>query len=691
VKRQRKAYSLLEMVAVVGLVGTMAGMAGLSFRKLKSRAGTQGLATIVVEEIRRARQEAVTHGRPVAFVIPKGPDSFSRSYYAVEGESCPHITRTNSFSQEFNGAGLFVGDWTSAASSAGLPAPRASKWTNFNVANWIASQSGHSGIGGANDFYFVFLPDGSVRTNSLPAFDNSYHVVVAGGVTTSGTTLSAASEPFTISISPIGGITVDGGIPKGSSVATPPALSNANVPLAPAQVSRPLGTITPAVDPKTGVDYPTITPKPGPVTGALKAYVKVGEFLTFDMGTASDEGEELFGQYMITVKVGNTTPKPGAFSMRGTNGTLVEVDSADPRVPQAGSRNWVADGGRLEWNQTESCWRSTWQWTPPPDAQPGDEFTLQPLVQNTPTGLPQPVGIPQVIRVQPPGSVLFQTDRSGAQDVYSMTLRGHNQKLLKAGASQPTATLNGSRLAWVRGNNIEMSFREAATRGYVLNDTALPACDIPALSPLGNYIAFRRSGRIIVMNTIRETDAANLVVDVGPSQMPDGVTVKSGTEKMSWSSDGLSLFYVDDAHRVVEQKFTPKSVKPVRIGGPTPVAGMSGADSFGGRPWCAPSCGIDGTMFVMSNWNNPNYDPWFWRFNGGAGWYHKTVTDEEVTPERNPNGGMRVLEGWRNSPANKFVIRLSDNAGPTAQNAVFVDDLTVPADGNCLYPVWTDP
>lgn len=692
-----KAFTLMEMVVVAGLVALMAGMTGISFVKLRPHSSAQGLATIVVEEMRRVRQEAVTHRRPVAFVVRKdGANNFSRSYYVVEGETRPRITRSTNYSTEYNGAGMFVGTWTPTSSTpgTGLPVPAGSKWSTFDdtqAANWIASSAGLDNSGNPDDFYFIFLPDGSVRTNQLPSFADSYHLVVANGVSASGGTLTAAGEAFTVVISSIGGISLEGGISE-SNLPHTGNINNGSVNLSPPMVDRPLGKILPAPDPVSGGNYPSILPKPAPPTGGVDAYVRVGQFLTFQMGCTSEAGDELYGQYMITVGSNNGLPagsnkKPGAFSMRGSTGTLVEVDP-NTIQPSVGSGSFMADGGRMEWSQSEQCWRSTWQWTPPPEAIPGDVYTLTPLVRNTPTGTPKQVGIAQNVTVEFPGTVLYQTNKSGSLEVWSTHETSRTPKLFKTGAKQPTATRNGARIAWIdTAGDIQIAFRESPGDAFKLNDSSKGNCDLPALSPLGNYIAFRRNNHVFVMNTIPENDPNNAVVDVGPHQIDDGTQVKAGTQKMSWSSDGQNLYYVNDSHQVICQNFLSHKIKPTLGPATTRIAA---GDPAGGSPWCAVSCGIDDTIFLMSNWNNPNFDPWFWRYAPSAApWHHKTIGDDEATPERNPRGGMTILESWRSASTDPYVIRRSDNGGADNQNAVFLGNVTTPSDGSCLYPVWT--
>ncbi|CAN0486130.1 unnamed protein product, partial [Phaeothamnion confervicola] len=188
--------------------------------------------------------------------------------------------------------------------------------------------------------------------------DNAYHVVIASGVTYSGTgstsNLTGSGEAFTICLSNIGGIDAVGGIQgqdgsivangslgTGHSAANPPGLTT-NTTRAPEDAT--------AVGP-TGF-MPVISPPPG--------------FVTLEMRCNSPSGDELFCSYTVTID--HTTNKgtgSGIFSRPGSNGGMTKDDDD----------HYSAPGGRMEWDQAAQNWKSVWQWAPPADARAGDLYT----------------------------------------------------------------------------------------------------------------------------------------------------------------------------------------------------------------------------------------------------------------------------------------------------------------------------
>ncbi|CAN0396099.1 unnamed protein product, partial [Phaeothamnion confervicola] len=160
--------------------------------------------------------------------------------------------------------------------------------------------------------------------------------------------------------------------------------------------------------------------------------------------------------------------------------------------------NWdpTIDNG----NGSHGAWTSTWQYTPPLDAKPGDMFTVQALVQNKSGGSPKTLAI-QHVTIEYPGKLLFETDLNHSPDplagsaglrgdVYSMNPgTGDQPKIYKKDAVYPTATLDGSRIVWVSTTGAQhmfMGFREDPTLVQDLNTGAIA----PALNPTGNWLAY---------------------------------------------------------------------------------------------------------------------------------------------------------------------------------------------------------
>ena len=109
---KRRGFSLLEIMMVLLILSVFSAIGIQSLHRGKDKAGAQGLAFVISEEMRRTRQEAIARRRPTAFVLPtnNGNSPITRSFYVMDGEYRPRIVRTRNFKTEYAGANIYVGE-----------------------------------------------------------------------------------------------------------------------------------------------------------------------------------------------------------------------------------------------------------------------------------------------------------------------------------------------------------------------------------------------------------------------------------------------------------------------------------------------------------------------------------------------------------------------------------------------------
>lgn len=222
-KKRRRAFSLLEILLVVTLMGIVAGMGLVNSRRAVTSGQASGLAELVAEQLRSARNRAMSQNLPVAVAFPSGNGNFGhcQSLYLLEGVEKPRQTRTTDYAREYPDSQIFVGTWGATAvlrddMQAGT------QGQELNLANW--------GAPNPKDYTLMFTPAGTVKTNGLPHFNGQYHIVVCSGLaTTAGAApagtlptnlsyfkLDSVVQPNTISIGVSGSVTVQSGFPDGT-------------------------------------------------------------------------------------------------------------------------------------------------------------------------------------------------------------------------------------------------------------------------------------------------------------------------------------------------------------------------------------------------------------------------------------------------------------------------------------------
>jgi len=355
---KKRAFSLAELVISAGIMGLLVFGAASSLSKSQATGGSSGLAMYMADVFRDARQLAMTHQYPVAVMLPSGGGALahSDSYYLLAGETLPKVTKSRTFRGEYPSTFLYAGRWPLTGASAGTLTTTVSvpggKYSSFVPNTWLPPAN-------LNDLAFIFLPDGSVRTNGLANFDGKYHVGVVAGLTYSGggptANLTSAGQSQTIAISPLGHVEIEGSLTSSTGVAGQGRMGGAATAAPP--------SVTPAVAPASPVmlGAPVISPPQDPLNlpNGIDATLTKDQFLTLQATAKSPSGHPLYCKWQLATPV--PPAGPGSYSFQGNGGRM----TWDPKL----------DGGN-------GAWTTTWQWRPPPGAVPADVYRLQCVVQN---------------------------------------------------------------------------------------------------------------------------------------------------------------------------------------------------------------------------------------------------------------------------------------------------------------------
>jgi len=299
---------------------------GISFSSLKqggSSEQSRSLADVLADRLRQARDSAVSRGVPSGIGFSR--TGLAQSFYLIEGEKQPRQVGSYRWDREFPQAAAYLGRWPLDVPSQWNPPVQLAASRGLDLGAWAPDRS--------NDALFVFLPSGRLVSNQ-PSFDGAQHLVVGTGFA-GAPQLTQAQRPFTLTLWPDGEIQLAGGLARGSQV------GNGATGLDGLQaVTR---WLRPADPPPQIVSVePCPVPIPETLPVGIDASVSPGGYLTFTAYANDPQGEPLTCNW--------STETSGSFSS-----------------PQE---------SRMEWDSGLNSWISRWTFTPPPDAQVNQVYTL---------------------------------------------------------------------------------------------------------------------------------------------------------------------------------------------------------------------------------------------------------------------------------------------------------------------------
>ena len=243
--RRARGLSFAELMFVISLLLLLIGLGTIAFRRGTGGAGSRALAEVVAEELRRTRNLAISTALPVALSFPNSSSGCCRSFQRLTGQwrgqwggGTATIVWCQTWGAEFKSA-VFVGQW--AGGSFGPATEMFGPIETFDLDAWL------NGVVG-NDATIVFSSAGHAKANttgpnSIPAVGGKYRIVVASGVAITAVSPGFAAslqDPYTVTVSPLGDISVEPGLPTGfAAQGNAPAPDNLGAPRPPRRDNRP--------------------------------------------------------------------------------------------------------------------------------------------------------------------------------------------------------------------------------------------------------------------------------------------------------------------------------------------------------------------------------------------------------------------------------------------------------------------
>ncbi len=426
--RRRKGFTLLELMIGIVIVSLLILVGMANMRRGVGGAQSQGLAQVVAEELRLARQTALARQVPVAVGFPSanGTVPHSQSVYNLIGQVTPRITRVSNYEGDFPGAVIFSSIWNPSSGSFTTAPPILT--TNFDQLppSWPANP----------DPLLIFTPSGTVTSNGMARLGEDYHIVVSQGIQYGATGTPPGGSPlaffqathvssaYTITITPLGSVSVTAGVLNSSGVIDDRnGAGPGSAPRAAAPVLAVPANNAPVIDRMTLVSRPPTTP-----AGTDAMVAPNDQVLLKVEATDLDPDDPLFCKWTAAV------PGDGAFS------SLQEDRMEwDPTAGTAGTGAWV----------------SYWEWIPTLGSLPPTSFTLNVVVADVENGVVQATDTAtRQIAVSTPNEMVFSVDDGGAgnYDLVACNLEGDGFRYLSRTASNETGPVpspDGARVAYL--------------------------------------------------------------------------------------------------------------------------------------------------------------------------------------------------------------------------------------------------
>lgn len=508
-RSDRRGFSLVEFLLVMALLAILLGLGVMSGRRGNERTESRGMAQLLAEELKLARDRAVSTGVPVAVVFPSqnGGLPVTQSFYQLEGQQ-PRMQRVANLAVDFPDAYVFNGHWSVPGghqANADLPA---GNHEDFDLTTW--------GQPTPLDYHFVFLPSGTVVSDRV-AFDDAFHLVVCAGAgyaagTAAGVpsfSLSEVQAPYTVTIQTSGEIQTSPGLLAGGSVSETGVVTavGAAPPAMPVAGNNPPENLQVEIFP---------APVPDNLPTGVDATVKQGGYLTFVVRADDPDGDPLNSVW--------STADGGHFS----SAVAVEMRY---------------EGGR---------WESVWEWRPPDDAVAGDQYTLTVSVADDRGGVVTGnVGATGTVQVLPRGRIVYESDiEDPNREIYTMNADGTDVTRLTFNTvsdQSPRWSYDGSMITF-------RSDRNGAEEVFVMQADGsgqrpvVPAAVLgaqtpgwPTFSPSGALIAFETRGAGITSYYLVRVDGTHPDTPGTPgikllAQFP-GV----GLRGLTWHPDGTRI------------------------------------------------------------------------------------------------------------------------------------------------------
>lgn len=558
-----RGFSLVETLIACMLLTMLVALTAANLRTGKVRGESHGLGLEIAQELRSARERALSLGHPVGVVFPSanGAQPHSQSYSILEGESVGSLSRQVDLGGNYERAAVFVGLW-------GLSSGTAQKQPGYPLAGpamvpldtWLPDAS-------KRDYCLVFGPDGRLRSNDLPWFDGAVHLLVVNGVQYS----AAAAPPGATSVSP------GPSYFRADRVGSPWTVTVTDA----GEVSLRQGMVRGTLPDETQLDYP------GPPVRLAAAGARAGPMAP---QITSLDSRPHANPLSIPPGCDATVPLDSHLSL-----TLTAVDPDGDQL----FCQWTADGGafssasqdRMVWDVASASWKAEWQWRPPGTAAPGDRYELTYRVYDSRGQVAAPFGAAILtVEATPVDRLVFTRENppGASGDLWIVNSDGTGLRNLTnspANENIASASADGTRLSYFYG---------ATGNCFVMNVDGTNRVQVagggnydPVLSPQGNLVAF----------TWRAVGSDYQIWGM----LPDGsnrhaIADMTWTGGLSTNMSGLPSFSPDGSRLVYAKHDATWDLYTVNVDGtsPTLLASTPGTDQ-------KPVWGNDGWIWFVSD------------------------------------------------------------------------------------------
>ncbi|MCA9777068.1 MAG: PD40 domain-containing protein [Candidatus Eremiobacteraeota bacterium] len=564
------AFSLIELIVAVGIVVVLGALSFANLGGAQKRAKARGMADILAEEMRATRRRAMAKGYPVAMVFPTdgGATPCTRTFYILEGRERGEFFRSRTLGNELADAFAFVGSYN-GGESVGDP-PTGDVADTLDPVDWLPA--------GFSDNALIFTPTGRVRSNGLPVFDSNFHVLTALDVDYSGSTASSATEPYSITISPVGGISVETGAAGLSS---------------PADGSLP--TIASTLPSST-------TTNSGPTISNLKLLPTTNDDIySSDVHGVSESYSQLYPEQGNSD--GMTDFAPISINLTATDPDGDQLFCRFSSSPDQGDFSVTGDANGwapMTWDPTSGEWQAYTTFLIPPTAVQGESWDIEAEITDGETIVSSSGSFSRTLRsASGKGKIAFDKrlydDATGDWNdaVYAMNLDGTGVRkvtdVLGVNENNPDWSPDGVYLAFSSTVNGDLNtadiYISTADGRYIYNITDSPGADeqFPVFSPDGNRIAFLVDGNGDGNYGLK---AQNIRSGATPVKLANDIT-SSSSYPASWDPTGEFLCYAyqePGANSLVIQAFGSFTPQYRRIDGQDPGA-QGTVDDANGLRW----------------------------------------------------------------------------------------------------------
>lgn len=409
---------MIEILFTMSLVALAVGFVLVNMRSPRTSAGTQGLAQVIADELRLARQTAISRQLPVAVAFPTraGAVPHTQGLYVLSGEALPKITRVKNFAGDFPGAVVANVFWTAPGLTAAQPIAATTGSDQYPVDTWIPT-------GSASDYVFMFTPSGVVRSNGAPLFEGNFHLLVTQGLEyNAGAPPGAGSlsywqptrvcQPYTITLTPSGTVTVSRGVLRSNLPEVATGLSIAGV-------ARPPSLLLAANNPPAIRDIQLFPISSDPLPAGSQVQICPGQHVTLRVEASDADGDDLFCLWSANA---------GRFTSPNRD--------------------------RMEWDPTIQRWVSYWEWVPSPTMQPDDRVRMTCQVFDRSDGTSGAVdSTVRTVVMGRSGRVVFHLANEDAYyDIAMVNFDGTGERLLtdtpEEDEQNPSFSPDGSQIAF---------------------------------------------------------------------------------------------------------------------------------------------------------------------------------------------------------------------------------------------------